>query len=390
MKDFKRGKYADNKQKILELKKKGHSGGEIASILEDELHETFSARSVQEAIQSWTRENNAFEDKLEENNFTPPENWSYGWLKTKEASVFIKNEITQFQFDWDEFVKIMSETVTPSKVVRQGSENDLALHLYHSDMHVGAWVSDNSVYKNNYSYEEVKRRLELVRALALNKFDEMGVFHTLVLFDLGDMLDGLNGNTTRGGHKLPQNMSNMEQFEAAIMLYKTHIASLVTMGIAENYVFYATCNDNHSGNFSYFALRALAEWCNFAYPEVSVHIQTKFIDVYEYGSHTFIISHGKDIEFMKHGMPKYLDKKTEVYIKDYIHHNNINGNTHFIKGDLHQDCVDFCNRFRYRNVLSLFGASEWIFTNYGYSRAGISYDIVNMNTKDVMEGRLFF
>ena len=34
---------------------------------------------------------NTFENTLEDNNFTPPSNWQYGWLKTKEASVFVKN-----------------------------------------------------------------------------------------------------------------------------------------------------------------------------------------------------------------------------------------------------------------------------------------------------------
>lgn len=34
---------------------------------------------------------NTFENTLDDNNFTPPSNWQYGWLKTKEASVFVKN-----------------------------------------------------------------------------------------------------------------------------------------------------------------------------------------------------------------------------------------------------------------------------------------------------------
>lgn len=297
---------------------------------------------------------------------------------------------TSFEFDWDEFSSVMMNGVESKDIPKAPAESKKALHLYHSDMHIGSWVSENSIYENEYSLEEVRRRLQVVRALAMKKVGEHGVFDTLALFDLGDMLDGYNSQTTRGGHHLPQNMTNIQQFEAAITVYKQHIASLVNSKIAENYVFHATCNDNHSGDFSYFALRALAEWCSFAYPEVDVQIQTKFIDTYKYGSHTFLVTHGKDKEFMKHGMPKYLDKKTEIFIKDYIDQMDVTGNIHFIKGDLHQDCVDFCNRFRYRNTLSLFGASEWIHTNFGYSRAGLSYDIVDKDSKDVNEGRIFF
>lgn len=297
---------------------------------------------------------------------------------------------TQFEFSWDEFVDVVKTDVEPKKLKFPKAKNEKALHLYHSDMHIGAWVSDDSIYENEYSFKTVNERLDTVRKMAIKKYFEFGTFHTLALFDLGDMLDGLDGQTVRKGHQLPQNMTNIEQFEAAIAAYKIHISTLVEANIAENILFYATCNDNHSGDFAYFTLRALSEWVAAKYPQVKVVIQKKFLDTYTYGKHTFILTHGKDKEFMKHGMPKYLDKKTEIFIKDYIEKKGIKGNIHLVKGDLHQDCVDFCNRFRYRNTLSLFGASEWIFTNYGYSRAGLSYDIVDMNEKDVMEGRVFF
>ena len=390
MRKYESGKYFDHKEEILKMRSEGFSLTKIALELSNKYEDDFDVQNVSRAIKAWNGVCDKFEEKLEENNFTPPENWSYGWLKTKDASVFIKNDKESVQFDWDSLINTMLKEVKPNVINVPNKENNKALHLYHSDMHIGAWVSDNSIYKNDYSLEEVERRLNKVAKLALKKKKEQGVFDTLAMFDLGDMLDGFNAQTTRGGHKLPQNMNNMEQFDSAIHLYKKHIATLVNSGIANKYVFYATTNDNHSGAFSYFALRALAEWCSFAYPQVDVRIQTKFIDVYQYGIHSFMLTHGKDIEFMKHGMPKYLDKKTELYIKDYIDRHDVSNNCHFIKGDLHQDCVDFCNKFRYRNVLSVFGASEWIFTNFGYSRAGLSYDIVSKDSKDVNEGRIFF
>jgi hypothetical protein len=295
------------------------------------------------------------------------------------------------KFDWDKFREVMLQEVVPQELKHQSKrENNLSLHLYHSDLHIGAEVSSNSLYSNNYSLDVVLDRLSQVRQLVLQKVHFFGVFDTLAMFDLGDMLDGQDGKTTRGGHSLQQNMESKQQFEGAIQAYKQHIATLVNSGVAENFVFYATCNDNHSGSFSYYALRAIAEWCMIRYPQVRVVIQTKFIDVYEYGRHNFIITHGKDEQFMKHGMPKYLDKKTEIYIKDYIEYHKLDGYLHFVKGDLHQDCVDFCNKFRYRNTLSLFGSSEWVFTTIGYGRAGLSYDVVDKGSKDVMEGRIFF
>ena len=43
-----------------------------------------------------------------------------------------------------------------------------------------------------------------------------GAFYSIYVCDLGDAVDGWNGYTTRGGHKLPQNMSNKEVFETYV------------------------------------------------------------------------------------------------------------------------------------------------------------------------------
>jgi hypothetical protein len=52
-----------------------------------------SSRTIREIINRVKRKEGAsvFTKKLEESKFETPENWSYGWLKTKEASIFIKN-----------------------------------------------------------------------------------------------------------------------------------------------------------------------------------------------------------------------------------------------------------------------------------------------------------
>ena len=92
---------------------------------------------------------------------------------------------------------------------------------------------------------------------------------------------------------------------------------------------------------------------------------------------------------MKHGMPKILNDKTELWIKDYIDEHNVKGCVSFIKGDLHQDSVDFANTFRYRNSLSLYGASAWIHHNFSWNKSGVSFEVVNKNDEEILEGRWF-
>ena len=47
---------------------------------------------------------NKFEQDLEKENFTPPENWSHWWLKTDWASIFVKNDKS---FDYEAFMDSM-------------------------------------------------------------------------------------------------------------------------------------------------------------------------------------------------------------------------------------------------------------------------------------------
>ena len=83
---------------------------------------------------------------------------------------------------------------------------------------------------------------------------------------------------------------------------------------------------------------------------------------------------------MKKPMPLHLDDKTSNWIKDYLISNNITAeNLHVVKGDLHSDALDSCLYFDYRNVLSLFGSSDYSFYNYSRNSYGVSYDLIFNN-----------
>lgn len=80
---------------------------------------------------------------------------------------------------------------------------------------------------------------------------------------------------------------------------------------------------------------------------------------------------------MKKPLPLNLDEKSKVLIQEWLSSRDIlgNDNVHFIKGDLHSNALSSCKLFDYRNVLSLFGASDY--SNYNFSRNsyGVSYDL---------------
>lgn len=109
-----------------------------------------------------------------------------------------------------------------------------------------------------------------------------------------------------------------------------------------------------------------------------------FIGKYEFNGHKYLICHGKDDKFMKRGLPLNLDEKSKVMIYEWLEANSVHGdNIHFIKGDLHSNALNSCKRFDYRNVLSLFGASDY--SNYNFSRNsyGVSYDLFIGNARTI-------
>ena len=83
---------------------------------------------------------------------------------------------------------------------------------------------------------------------------------------------------------------------------------------------------------------------------------------------------------MKRGLPLNLDDKSRAIICDWLEDNNIHGsNIHIVKGDLHSDNYNSSKKLDYRNVLSLFGGSDYSNYNYVRNNYGLSYDIITSN-----------
>lgn len=294
-------------------------------------------------------------------------------------------DLTKFTEDIRE---VITETVTPYEPKKKKS-NGQALMIYLADEHIGSEVKD-SVYHNQYNEEIFHKRLMTAIDLINEKSSMFGRFESIYFLILGDSPDHFNGHTTRGGHYLPNNMSNNEITRAFIKSHKQLIDTAHDLDKANNYHFYGMANSNHGGDFEYAMMVGLQEYLNVKYPKMVTHVEEKFVSHFAFGDHTIIYTHGKDKIDRKSGMPKHLDPKTENWIKDYISYHKLEGYITFVKGDLHVDCEDMCNRFRYRNTTSLFGASRWIHTNFGWSRAGISYDIIPKNSHDIMKGCYYF
>lgn len=253
--------------------------------------------------------------------------------------------------------------------------------IYLSDMHIGAYVSEEGVYDNHYDEKEVNRRLSLI----LKKLDNIKNIEDIIIFNLGDAIDGYNAKTTRpsSNHVLPQNMSNKEQ-GAVLMRQMTGFFSHIKENIPHtNLYFYSVGHSNHGGDFEHSLMTALS--ISLDSMGVKSHVSTRPIDHFTYRGKNIIFTHGKDNLDQFKGLPLVLNDKTELYLNEYLYRNNLQGETLIVKGDLHQSATSFGKLFKYKSVGSLFGSSNWIHANFGATQWCCDYTIID-DQGDMIDG----
>lgn len=245
-----------------------------------------------------------------------------------------------------------------------------------SDIHVGAAVSNNSIYYNEWDEEELNNRMQFI-IKSLSKF--VNEIDNIVVFNLGDSLDGYKGETTRGGHLLPQNMNDKEQVKVFIRQMLQFFDNLYeTFEVPMSY--YCVGESNHDGDYGWLANEKLASMLELKYPDMPVEIFDKYMDFIDVNGTMFILSHGKDNKDMFRNLPLVLDVNTESKINEYIDYyglQQVSDNIVFVKGDLHQSALTHGKKFSYWSVGSIFGASEWIHKNMGNSKAYCDYAILH-------------
>jgi len=278
-------------------------------------------------------------------------------------------EIQKFDFD-----KIIKKHIKPIKV-KQTSTNQKKSKdfdsLTYTDVHIGmdTDIDNNTMYQAAWDKKELVKLANLIVEKTIKEQES----NILYVDDLGDLLDGLDGYTTRGGHKLPQNMTNEECFDAAL-----DFKMIILQGLVDNYdkiFFNNICNDNHSGIFAYFVNQAFKKIAEVQYENVTVTNHRQFISHYIVNRIGFVISHGKDDKNLKFGFKPHIDLKGVSKIDQYCKHNGLYKDCDLIifkKGDSHQALFDMCSSsdFFYFNYPASSPSSNWIKSNFELGRRG--------------------
>ena len=255
--------------------------------------------------------------------------------------------------------------------------------LIYTDVHVGMDASRKGLaqYAFDWNKEELfKRTRHMANVAVKNKTS-----NTIYVDDLGDYMDGYNSLTTRGGHSLPQNMTNEESFDNGLKA-KMMLANEISKHW-DYVIFNNICEDNHSGSFGYIVNSAFKSLCEISFNNVEVVNHQKFINHYFIGKHCHVISHGKDSRNLKFGFKPMLDSKQVEKIDQYLKNEKIYSKAEYIefaKGDSHQYLMDCCHSddFDYFNVMAFSPSSEWVQTNFKKGRSGFVLQSIKNNLNE--------
>ena len=289
--------------------------------------------------------------------------------KYAQENIELKKQLNNFS----SFEIILPE-IEPYNFKKVNKDSNTSINLYLSDLHLGSYTTSGSIYdeNRNYGFEEAKRRLSVI-------IEKLYAFklNTINVVLMGDMVDcaGFTGYTASLTHQMPNNMDAREQGNKYIELMVWFIDSIARL--CYNLNVYSVPAGNHDGNYGYILNKALMYYINSKYPQIKTELWEKYYGRFEQDGHVFYIMHGKHFEFMKKGMPLVLDPKTQNLLYEWImEQKDTSDNIHFIKGDLHSNALSSCKKFDYRNVLSLYGSSDYSNLNFSRNSYGVSYDMI--------------
>ena len=356
--------------------KKG--AGALALLIEADIHNCKKALKAVKSEVSYPKE------KTQSENLVLKSRWFNGkeWC---ESFTYVNSDPEPLtKEDWVDIIKDVGSLV-PLHIKQEQLNKNKTLIVWSADKHIGASIPSDALYKRKYDEHIFHSRMVSICNKVLEYFHIHGKFDELVIADLGDSLDGFNGFTTRGGHKLPQNLSNKEAARVHFFTHKWFYETLIKANIANKITILNVTNDNHAGDFGWHACFGLEQYATVAWPEVKFINQEEFLGHYVVYDRAFIITHGKDKKNRFKGFPLRINADIESFVIDYARDRKvINHELHLRKGDLHMNDLD-CSRIKmsYFNIGSVFGASDWIMDNFSDSRPSCVFELVTEGSKDI-------
>ncbi len=306
--------------------------------------------------------------------FTTTKRWQ---ALTSEGPIWMESQVINNTVeDFSTTINdIVSKYTKPENIEYKYKEihsknNVTILNLYLADLHVGLCTDEEW---NKGSLDKIKNQIvDFVFDINDSFTNDIKVN----IFCIGDMVDGMNGRTTRGT-ELGTVLSNKEQYEELFNFICSLYENIATYFPVE---LHTISNSNHGGDFEYLIFEVITKFLQGKYPNNSITNTKDFCIVKEYNGHKILLTHGNDDKYMMRGLPKNLTDTAEMNILKRFEEYGVSlldKNLRVVKADLH---VSNSNEGRfikqYRNVLAVCPTSKWIKNNFTLSLQGVSFDLI--------------
>ena len=239
---------------LCKLKDKGYSSNQIQKHLEEVHGVSVNSRSIREYFrrrdnQFGTNKLNVFQESAEKAGFEEPFEVKHGWLKTKEASIFIKSTAETVTFDEmrDSFMeKLKSHSPTFKKIKRKPIKDGHCLILDIADLHVGKLAEAYETGEDYNTDIAVKRALEGVKGI----LDKSSGFNLdKIIFIIGNDVLHIDNNRRTTTSGTPQDTYKMwySNYLIARDMYIEIINSLVQ--VADVHIVHNMSNHDYVTGF---------------------------------------------------------------------------------------------------------------------------------------------
>lgn len=272
-----------------------------------------------------------FLEKLEENNL--PKDWSYGWLKGNEASIFVKNpkdgvDIEKLKKEWLDAIKKKAPVYKKFEYKKLTEKNLIVIDP--ADVHIGKLASDSETGQT-YNVDIALKRMKDGIVELLNKTQGFPTEKIILVIGNDILHTDTPSRTTTAGTRQDTDGMWFDNYKKAHQMYVEILEQLQTLAP----VHVVHCPSNHDWTSGFFLAQSIEAYFH-NNKNITFDVSIGHRKYFKYGRNLIGFTHGDGaketdlVNIMAHES-KTLWAETDFRYW-YLHHRHHMNKIHYKDG----------------------------------------------------------